>query len=1086
MPQEITLSLPERFVANAVVNGNLIQQLARPRRTITSAVQELRVGRRSLHKITLPEGEEVVIVRRRILLDHSNVLLIPQVDSQEVDTFSEVELSKAQWVERRGQAPPPTRERVDEIRSSWRRQLDFREETDESPGLRTPQLGALHATLGHWKSSSETATIVMPTGTGKTETMLTLLIQEQPKRLLVIVPSTALREQISNKFRTLGVLRDFGIVGAAAINPSVGVLKHRPRTIEEVQSFFEHCNVVVTNMQVLGNCPEEIQAEIANQCSDLFIDEAHHVPARTWNHFRRFFRDKRLLQFTATPFRNDGKYIEGKVIFNYPLRKAQEEGYFKPINFKPVTEFDPTQSDLTIAQAAIRQLREDIENGHDHLVMARASSIERARIIQGVYVEAGEEFRPVLIHSDQTEPDRSEALKALFSRHSRIVVCVDMLGEGFDLPELKIAALHNVHKSLAITLQFTGRFTRVKPQIGEATVIANLGDAEVPKVLRSLYAEDADWNSVLRDLSRGATGKHGRRSEFLRGFGELPPEIPLQNVFPKMSAVVFKVPRGDWNPDGIPGLIDSDRLYAGPIVNEGEKTLVFVTREQDQVPWGDVREIANTTWDVYVAHWDEDRRLLFINSSNTGSQHEDVAKAIMGDAATLIRGEGVFRCLAGINHLILQNLGLKHSLSHAVRFMMYVGADIREGLAQAHTENKVKSNLFGRGFEDGERTTIGCSQKGRIWSYKVAYDLSEWVSWCKSVGEKLLDDDTEVEDLFDNLVIPEAVKDRPALVPIAIEWSEEFLRLSEEHVLVDVNGESAPFYDVGFDLSNHDTEGLIRFRISHSGASQEFEVHFVEDSVRYVPVGDGFVDVVIGKRRKSLNDWFQDEPPIIRFEDTTFLIYNQILRIPRTGGTTGYDRGSLKAWNWAGIDLNVESQTTDKLPNSIQKRVIDTLLDPAHDPAYDLVFDDDSTNEAADVVAMKVAGDRLIVHLFHLKYVHGGVVRTQVADLYEVCGQAQKCVHWKGNIAGLFQHLKHREGLRTQKGQQTRFERGDLALLTRLKRSSEFLIPEFKAIVVQPGMSKANASVEQLRLLGATELYVKETYGFSFETICSD
>ena len=37
-----------------------------------------------------------------------------------------------------------------------------------------------------------------------------------------------------------------------------------------------------------------------------------------------------------------------------------------------------------------------------------------------------------------------------------------MLGEGFDLPELKIAALHDVKKSLPVTLQFTGRFTRTK------------------------------------------------------------------------------------------------------------------------------------------------------------------------------------------------------------------------------------------------------------------------------------------------------------------------------------------------------------------------------------------------------------------------------------------------------------------------------------------------------------------------------------------------------------------------------------------------------------------------------------------------
>ncbi|MFO6295853.1 helicase-related protein, partial [Pseudomonas aeruginosa] len=52
-------------------------------------------------------------------------------------------------------------------------------------------------------------------------------------------------------------------------------------------------------------------------------------------------------------------------------------------------------------------------------------------------------------------------LNKLLSRQSRIVICVDMLAEGYDLPNLKIAALHDHHKSLAVTLQFIGRITRV-------------------------------------------------------------------------------------------------------------------------------------------------------------------------------------------------------------------------------------------------------------------------------------------------------------------------------------------------------------------------------------------------------------------------------------------------------------------------------------------------------------------------------------------------------------------------------------------------------------------------------------------------
>jgi hypothetical protein len=46
---------------------------------------------------------------------------------------------------------------------------------------------------------------------------------------------------------------------------------------------------------------------------------------------------------------------------------------------------------------------------------------------------------------------------------SALVICVDMLDEGFDLPELKIAAFHDIRKSLAVTLQLAGRFRVTEP-----------------------------------------------------------------------------------------------------------------------------------------------------------------------------------------------------------------------------------------------------------------------------------------------------------------------------------------------------------------------------------------------------------------------------------------------------------------------------------------------------------------------------------------------------------------------------------------------------------------------------------------------
>jgi hypothetical protein len=169
------------------------------------------------------------------------------------------------------------------VSRSWINQFSYIEERSIDgtviPGLRSPQIGALYAVLAHWRVSDEPANIVMPTGTGKTETMLAILAKERLPKLLVVVPTDALRDQLSRKFKSWGVLRQFGVIGDSAHFPVVGTLTKIPPSLVELADFFEPCNVVVTTMAITGRAPEFIQAALANTCSHLFIDEAHHIKA---------------------------------------------------------------------------------------------------------------------------------------------------------------------------------------------------------------------------------------------------------------------------------------------------------------------------------------------------------------------------------------------------------------------------------------------------------------------------------------------------------------------------------------------------------------------------------------------------------------------------------------------------------------------------------------------------------------------------------------------------------------------------------------------------------------------------------------
>lgn len=97
-----------------------------------------------------------------------------------------------------------------------------------------------------------------------------------------------------------------------------------------------------------------------------------------------------------------------------------------------------------------------------------------------------------------------------------------MLKEGFDMPELKVAAIHDIFKSLAVTLQFAGRFPRAGGEsVMTPTVVANTGLYDMKASLQRLYDEDADWNQLLSNLSFEKIAERERFEEFLHSSQDL-------------------------------------------------------------------------------------------------------------------------------------------------------------------------------------------------------------------------------------------------------------------------------------------------------------------------------------------------------------------------------------------------------------------------------------------------------------------------------------------------------------------------------------------------------------------------------------
>jgi superfamily II DNA or RNA helicase len=567
---------------------------------------------------------------------------------------------------------------VDDVEASIAGRFRFVAETDGTDGLRAPQLGALHAILAeHSLGVSQPVTIVLPTGTGKTETMLAAYCH-QPRRTLVVVPSDSLRSQIARKFSTLGVLPAVRAMEGDYLAPTVGLVKSRLDSADQAGELADQASVVVSTAAALSRCSPEARAVLVETYQQLFIDEAHHVAARTWSEIAKAFGERPIVQFTATPFREDGRIIDGRIAYAYPLRLAQEKGWFARINYRSITSIGDVDRDL--ASAAVQQLRDDLAEGRDHILMARVQTIPRADALLDLYEELASDLHPLRIDSKMAISRQRKAKARLDDRSSRIVVCVDMLGEGFDLPSLKVAAVHDPHKSLAVTLQFVGRFTRVGgEELSDASVFVPRMSGAMDERLRRLYGEDSDWNTVIRDLTHAEVEYEQARTDFEAGFGQLPTEIAIRGIQPKMSTVIYRSGELTWDPNAVYEVFDEASLLTKKIaINAAEKVAWFVTAEETPVRWGDFSTFAEVVHHLYVLHADETAGLLYINSSNNDSVHQDLAKAVGGEKVELIRGDTVYRVLAPVARRVPTNVGPEpvkadETTSHA--FLMSASRD---------------------------------------------------------------------------------------------------------------------------------------------------------------------------------------------------------------------------------------------------------------------------------------------------------------------------------------------------------------------------------------------------------------------------
>lgn len=947
-------------------------------------------------------------------------------------------------------------------------------------GFRLGQLGAMHAVLAHESVHDDPAIVCLPTGYGKTALMMALPLLLAAQRVLVVEPSDALRRQISSHFRELSTLRRIGAISDEIPNPEVLRLEGRPEGAAAWEALAVQ-DVVVTTA---ASASPALAPGAREDLFDLIIfDEAHHAPADTWAAFLAHFKNARFVFLTATPFRRDGRVIPGKLVYRYPVTRAVEEGAFQPVAFRAAPVLNPLNDeeiDLSIAATAVAQLNADRDEGKDHRLFVRAASIKAARELVPIYRSLGVEVEA--IDSKVSKRTQDDCERRLISGELRGIVCVDMFGEGYDFPKLKVAALHSPHRSLVPTIQFIGRFARSDTTTGNATLIAPLARVlEAPSALLkegvdlARMIDEAAQQELVGNVEGQAVLERLPVSRLAEADYELVSPLALELYAHVQVFRCAEIPDFSKVGDAVGRDLRAVKQW---LSTDGTISLVL-TVDETPPSWANSDVLVNVRHDAFLLIYFPQSQLCYIGSTR---RTEKIYQGLMGKVCGNFRPlsyEETSRARAGLDGVRFYNVGLKNTTfnSQSETYRMLTGPAAERAVTAGDGRAYVQGHFFGSGVAGDTKETIGASSSSKIWSNQTL-TVSEFLSWVGQLNARLVGTAPFAQTQFDIVKAATTLRKLPDVV-IAGAWARAVFKINPR---VRFRTEGADRFEY---KSLTDWE-LCEFVPQPANGVMDFKVSLDQFSVlmRFslgqgcmVTQQDNTVVIEVESGTESwmhLSEWLAEHPPIFYAADrSSFEGMNQ-MSAPQLQ-VAALSPGDAEVIDWTGCAINVEfvpnnasakaAELRQKLAGqtTVQEHLERHLLQV---PGLVSLYYDHRSGEAADYVAVTASPQGEVeIALYHCKGAGGAPSGGRVGDVYEVAGQLVKSVYYC-DVTTLLNHMADRVHVRHTSP--STFISGDLGNLKQLLQSTPATKLNFTVVGVQPGISRqqVNAHLADLMVLG--------------------
>ena len=426
----------------------------------------------------------------------------------------------------------------------------FNQEIEKSK-LRDCQSGAYEAILSHFQDEKAEKHILMqlPTGTGKSALIAIAPFNVSKRKVLILTPNLTLAKQLENDLdfvnnQNENIYKKLNIFS----NKLLEELEIYTLRLENEANFsdIEEHQIIISNYQQLNNLEKWFKGR-ENIIDLIIIDEAHHQKAKTYQEIIKFFKSAKIISLTATPFRSDGKEIEGKNIYTYHFSEAVKKKYIRNIKTSNVTpqEISLSFSDEenktyqlkdiikmkeeawfrrgialsqdccdSIAQKAkekLQNLRSNFKNT-SHQIIAVAISIRHAReFVKPAFEKLG---LKVGLVSSQNKKTNDNVLKKLEQGKLDVIINVGMLGEGFDHKRLGVAAIFRPFATLNPYIQFIGRVIRSNEGTEYCWVVSHLGLNQI-KRFDEFKLFDSKDKSFLQQLFSNSNEEENNEDSFI-------------------------------------------------------------------------------------------------------------------------------------------------------------------------------------------------------------------------------------------------------------------------------------------------------------------------------------------------------------------------------------------------------------------------------------------------------------------------------------------------------------------------------------------------------------------------------------------